>query len=61
MTRSSMGARLIPLNGDEEDALTSWRSVYCYLDRPGVVSSIKRRYRRRERRVAKADLRKAEV
>jgi len=34
----------------EEDTFTSWRRVYCYLQRAGVASKIKRQARRRERR-----------
>lgn len=42
---------------DEEDAYTSWRRVYCYLQRAGVVKAIKRRTHKRDRREAKAAIR----
>jgi hypothetical protein len=42
----------------EEDAFTRWRHVLCYLQRPGVRSAIKRQARRRERREARASIRK---
>jgi hypothetical protein len=40
----------------EQDAFTSWRKVYAYLQRPGVVKSIKRGNNKRERREAKNEL-----
>lgn len=47
---STMGRRLLPMNSAaENDALTGWRRFYCYLQRAGATSSIKRAYRRRER------------
>jgi hypothetical protein len=50
--------RRIPLKtADEQDALTSWRRFYVYLQRPGAADKIKRRYRRRERRLAKKEIR----
>lgn len=56
-TRPSMGRR--PIEGfAEEDAYTSWRRMYCYLQRAGVVKSIKRNTHRRERRQAKAEIRR---
>ena len=42
---------------DEQDAYTSWRKLYCYLQRPGAVKAIKRRTHRRERREGKAEIR----
>lgn len=43
---------------DEGDAYDRyWRHLYCYLARPGVVKSIKRRTHRRERREGKAEIR----
>jgi hypothetical protein len=45
---------------DEEDAYTPWRKLYCYLQRPGAVKQIKRRTHKRERREAKAAIRKEE-
>ncbi len=47
----------IPLKGGAEfDALTSWRRVLCYLDRPGVAKKIKRKYNKRFRAHAKQEL-----
>lgn len=54
-----MNRRQIKTYG-EQDALTGWRHVYCYLQRAGVRSSIKRGARRRERRDAKSVIRRAE-
>ena len=45
-------------DGDEHDAYTSWRHVYAYLRRPGVVKKIKRRTHKRERREGRAETRK---
>lgn len=45
---------------EEQDAYTSWRRVYVYLQRPGVVASIKRKTHKRERREARAAIRKGE-
>ena len=49
-----MGKR-IPFNsGDEHDALNKkYRHMYVRNVRPGVTSKIKRKYRQRERQVAK--------
>jgi hypothetical protein len=47
-----MGRRPVK-DWDEDDAVSDWRHVVCYMQRPGVRSSIKRRVRRRERREAK--------
>lgn len=43
-------------NFAEEDAFTSWKHVYSYLQRAGIKSKIKRIARRRERREGKADV-----
>lgn len=40
-------------DGDEQDAYTRWRKIYCYLARPGAVKKIKKRTHRRERREGK--------
>lgn len=40
----------------EEDAYTVWRKWYCYLQRPGVVKSIKRNTHKRERREGKKEI-----
>lgn len=50
-----MGRRQI-IGYDEEDVYTSWRRVYCYTQRPGVVKSIKRKTHKRERREARAEI-----
>ena len=34
-----------------------WRKMYCYLQRAGVTSGIKRQMRRRERREAREEVR----
>lgn len=39
---------------DEQDALTGWRRYYYW--RSGQLARIKRRYRRRERRLAKKEI-----
>jgi hypothetical protein len=47
----------IPLKGGAEfDALTGWRKVLCYLDRPGVTKKIKRKYNKRVRAYAKQEI-----
>ena len=38
------------VTASEQDAYTSWRRAYCYLQRPGVVKKIKRMTHKRERR-----------
>jgi hypothetical protein len=43
-----MGRRRM-VNGDENDAYSSWRHVLCYMQRAGVVKRIKRRTHKRER------------
>ena len=55
-TVQGMGRRQMR-TGDEYDALTRWRHRYCWTQRAGAVSAVKRRARRRERREAKAALR----
>lgn len=45
--------RLPTKKADEDDVITAWRRMYCYLQRAGVTSAIKRRIRRRERRAGK--------
>jgi hypothetical protein len=41
----------------ETDVFTRWRRIYCYTQRAGVTSSIKRTARRRERHDAKRQIR----
>jgi hypothetical protein len=45
----------------EEDAYTPWRRFYCYLQRAGAVKSIKRKTHRRERRQARAEIRREQT
>jgi hypothetical protein len=46
--------RFVPMtNGDEYDALTKWRKVFHWKE--GRRAYIKRSYRRRERKVLKAE------
>ena len=52
-----MGRRPV-VNGDEQDAYTRWRSVLCYTQRAGVVKAIKRTTHKRERREARAAIRR---
>lgn len=40
----------------EQDAYTPWRRYLCYLQRAGVVKSIKRRTHKRERQDAKRSI-----
>lgn len=48
-----------PIRGwAEQDAFTGWRHLYCYLQRAGVRKAVKRRANRRDRRDAKAVLRR---
>ena len=50
-----MGKRKVPMNsGDEYDALTRWRK--CVKWGKGEVARIKRKFRRRERRASKKEL-----
>jgi hypothetical protein len=40
----------------EQDAYTSWRHLYCYLQRAGAVKAIKQETHRRERRTARQEI-----
>jgi hypothetical protein len=54
----NMGKRRLKRSGAEQDAMSRWgRRYLCYLSRAGVISSIKRGYRQRERARAKQDIR----
>jgi len=55
MGQSSMGRRLLRLDGDEQDALTGWRHFLRW--GRGAKAAIKRQYRRRERQESKRELR----
>lgn len=54
--QSQMGRRQM-FTGDEFNAYTSWRKVYCYLQRAGVVKKIKRMTHKRERREGQREIR----
>jgi len=55
--RSAMGRQAI-VGWVEEDAYTSWRKFYCYLQRADAVKAIKRGTHRRLRREGKAEIRR---
>jgi hypothetical protein len=40
---------------DEQDVLSPWRQHYCWTKKAGATSAVKRRYRRRERRMARQE------
>lgn len=42
-------------SGDEQDVLSRWRPYYCWTQRAGATSKVKRRVRRRERRQGKRE------
>ena len=42
--------------GDEYDALTRWRQVFCYLSKSGVAKKIKRKYNKRVRQSGKKQI-----
>jgi hypothetical protein len=52
-------ARIAFINGDEQDVLgragKTARKHYNTWDRPGKTAAVKRSYRRRERRIGKAE------
>lgn len=58
MTKPSMGRQRPRVNWAEYDAFTFWRRYYCYLQNHSGAAKVKRSYRRRERRVARHNLRK---
>ena len=51
-----MGHRTKLKGGDEWDAFSPWRKLLCYLSRPGVPKSIKRKYNKRVRQEEKAEI-----
>lgn len=53
-----MGRRITMNRAEEYDALTRARRFYCWTQRAGAVAAVKRRYRRRERRVSRDELRR---
>lgn len=55
-----MGRRIPLANGDEQDVFTRWRHYLVCCKRPGYCAKVKRSYRRRERAVARAELRRGE-
>ena len=48
-----MGRKQTLKGGDEYDVVGSWRKLYCYLQRAGVVKSIKKKMNKRARQEAK--------
>lgn len=48
-----MGRRPPVRTAAEQDTVTGWRRVLCYLSRAGTTSGIKRQIRRRERRLGR--------
>lgn len=54
--KQGMGHRKMK-TGDEQNVHTGWRRLYCYTQRAGVTSKVKRGTRRRERHEAKRELR----
>ena len=46
-----------PTTGDEQDVFTRWRALYAWTQRAGATAAVKRRARRRERAIAKRNLR----
>ena len=42
-------------SGDEQDVRSRWRPYYCWTQRAGATSKVKRRVRRRERRQGKRE------
>lgn len=57
VTRPSMGRR--PITGyDEQDVYTGWRRLYCYTRKAGVVAYVKKKTHKRERREARAQIKK---
>lgn len=51
-------ARRITADLGEQDVHTPWRKLFCYTQRAGTASKIKRTTRRRERREGKDALRR---
>lgn len=49
-------ARRRIITADEQDVYTGWRRIYCWTQRAGATSEVKRRTRRRERREGKAEI-----
>lgn len=58
MQTSTTKPRPALVSGDEQDVMTGWRRVMCWCSRAGATARIKRFYRRRERSLNKAELRK---
>jgi hypothetical protein len=46
--------------GAEQTVFTGWRKLYCWTQRAGATSAVKRRARRRERRAGKQETRESE-
>lgn len=54
----TLGRRLPLTRAEEYDALTRARRHYVWTQRAGACDAVKRRYRRRERRTARDELRR---
>jgi hypothetical protein len=52
---SNNNRRRIIKGWDEQDVYTSWRKLYCYLQRPGAVKFVKKQTHRRERQSGKKE------
>jgi hypothetical protein len=48
-----MGRKQTLKGGDEFDLVSSWRKMYCYLQRAGTAKSIKKKMNKRARKDAK--------
>ena len=42
--------------GSEFDVFSRWRHLLCYTEKPGVTKKVKRKYNKRSRHQAKADI-----
>lgn len=52
-----MGHREMMKGGDEYDALTGWKKVLKVFAKPGLAMKAKRKFNRRVRKLAKAEMR----
>jgi Zn/Cd-binding protein ZinT len=59
-SQSGSRRKRIAKSDEETDVYGSWRSIYCYLKRPGSTTQVKKRTHRRERREGKIALRRGE-
>ena len=51
-----MGRKQKLKGGDEYDVVSTWRKLYCYLQRAGLAKSIKKKMNKRARSDAKRKL-----